>query len=372
MHSSYSKICKHNTVSLHLTSSPFYQERLISRYVVEEIMPLSTVDSQAFRAIIHRIPTTVNSKLPHREAFSAYLEKEYAEMERNLKASLNDVNFVSTTADIWTANANNKSYMGVTLHWIHRSTLERNKAALACRRIRGRHTYDVIGAEIENIHSSYGLLNKVVATVTYNGSNFVKAFKEESTRTDDDDVTSLNLKSSQCASHTINIISTSDVEKYLTSHAESKAVYRSSIAKCTVLCTKSNRSTLASEAVEEVSKRKLLVPTSTRWNSFFDAVKRVAEIPMSDLNTLCSKLGVKCFIDREYQFLHEYCTIMKPLTAALDILQGDCVTHGELRLFCFYFCFIVFCMCVVLFAFSLGADVAHGKFKIVFVFIFAL
>ncbi|XP_047242658.1 uncharacterized protein LOC124881166 [Girardinichthys multiradiatus] len=128
----------------------------------------------------------------------------------------------------------------------------------------------------------------------------------------------------RCASHTINIISTSDVEKYLTSHAESKAVYRSSTAKCTALWTKSSRSTLASEAVEEVSKRKFLVPTSTRWNSFFDAVKRIAEIPMSELNTLCTKLGVKCFIDREYQFLHEYCTFMKPLTAALDILQGDC------------------------------------------------
>ncbi|KAK0155357.1 hypothetical protein N1851_002314 [Merluccius polli] len=282
------------------------------------------------------------------------MEKEYAVMERNLKAALNEVDFVSTTADIWTAN--NRSYIGVTLHWISRSTLERNKAALACRRIRGKHTYDVIGAEIENIHSSYGLLNKVVATVTDNGSNFVKAFKvyqpQPVTESDDetevgestptvDDVTFLDLSEiltaedesdgqlslpphHRCASHTINLISTNDVDKYLTSNAESKAVYRSSTAKCTALWTKSSRSTLASETVEEVSKRKLLVPTSTRWNSFFDAVKRIAEIPMSELNTLCTKLGVKCFKDKEYQFLHEYCTAMKPLTAALDILQGDC------------------------------------------------
>ncbi|KAJ8370259.1 hypothetical protein SKAU_G00102870 [Synaphobranchus kaupii] len=316
------------------------------------MLPLNTVDSPSFRAIINKIPTTTNAELPHRTSFSSYLEKEYAEMERNLKAALNKVDFVSTTADIWTAN--NRSYMGVTLHWISRSTLERNKAALACRRIRGRHTYDVIGAEIENIHSSYGLLNKVVATVTDNGSNFVKAFKvyqpvtesddeteeEESTPTDAD-VTFLDLSEilsaenesdgqlslpphHRCASHTINIISTSDVEKYLTSNAESKAVNRSSTAKCTALWTKASRSTLASETVEEVTKRKLLVPTSTRWNSFYDAVKRIAEIPMNELNTLCTKLGVKCFKDKEYQFLHEYCTAMKPLTAALDILQGDC------------------------------------------------
>ena len=60
--------------------------------------------------------------------------------------------------------------------------------------------------------------------------------------------------------------------------------------------------------MEEVSKRKLLVPTSTRWNSFFEALKRIADIPMNELNTLCTKLGVKCFKDKEYQFLHEYPT----------------------------------------------------------------
>ncbi|MEQ2184444.1 hypothetical protein GOODEAATRI_008047, partial [Goodea atripinnis] len=110
--------------------------------------------------------------------------------------------------------------------------------------------------------------------------------EEESTRTDDD-VTFLDMSEilsaenevdgqlclpphHRCASHTSNIISTSDVEKYLTFHAESKAVYRSNTAKCTVLWTKSSR------------------------------------------------------VLREYQFLHEYRTFMKSLTAALDILQGDC------------------------------------------------
>lgn len=96
-------------------------------------------------------------------------------MKANLKAELEEVDFVSTTADIWIAN--NRSYMGVTVHWINRDTLNHHKAALACKRLRGRHTFDVIAAELEQIHSSYGLLNKVVATVTDNASNFIKAFK---------------------------------------------------------------------------------------------------------------------------------------------------------------------------------------------------
>ncbi|KAK1885388.1 Calfumirin-1, partial [Dissostichus eleginoides] len=57
------------------------------------------------------------------------------------------------------------------------------KAAIACRRFRGRHTYDAIATELEDIFSQYGLTNdKVTACVTDNGSNFVKAFKEHQQR----------------------------------------------------------------------------------------------------------------------------------------------------------------------------------------------
>lgn len=68
----------------------------------------------------------------------------------------------------------------------------------------------------------------------------------------------------RCASHTINLISTSDVDKHLNSCADTMAVCRSSFAKCSALWTRASRSTLATEQVEEVSHRKLTVPTSTR------------------------------------------------------------------------------------------------------------
>ena len=49
----------------------------------------NAVDSRLFHAIINKIPATISAVLPHRTSFSSYLEKEYAEMERNLKATLN-------------------------------------------------------------------------------------------------------------------------------------------------------------------------------------------------------------------------------------------------------------------------------------------
>ncbi len=83
------------------------------------------------------------------------------EMETDLKKTFADLEYVSTTADIWTAQ--NKSFLGITVHWIDPASLQRQKAAIACRRFRGRHTYDTIAAEIEQIHSSFALCGKITA-----------------------------------------------------------------------------------------------------------------------------------------------------------------------------------------------------------------
>lgn len=73
-----------------------------------------------------------------------------------------------TTADLWTAH--NRSFFGMTCHWIEEDTLERKSAALACARVRGRHTFDVLAAKICEIHADYKLLHEVRATVTDNQS----------------------------------------------------------------------------------------------------------------------------------------------------------------------------------------------------------
>ena len=62
---------------------------------------------------------------------------------------------------------------------IHEKTLERKSAAIVCKRFPGTHPHDAIARYLNEIHVSFNLDdNKLVATITDNGSNFVKAFKE--------------------------------------------------------------------------------------------------------------------------------------------------------------------------------------------------
>ena len=151
--------------------SPEMVRRLIADYVVEDVLPLSTVESPAFRRLISGISSV---QVPDRKSFTQYLDGVYEEMEKKVREALESIDSVSTTADVWTAH--NCSYFGMTVHWIDPVSLKRRKAAICCTSIVGRHTYDVLAAKIEHVHSVYSLNGKVTATVTDNGSNFVKAF----------------------------------------------------------------------------------------------------------------------------------------------------------------------------------------------------
>ena len=42
-----------------------------------------------------------------------------------MQDALDEASYVCTTADIWSAS--NRSFMGMTAHWIDRTTLERKK-----------------------------------------------------------------------------------------------------------------------------------------------------------------------------------------------------------------------------------------------------
>ncbi len=148
--------------------------KLVAGFIVEDMLPLSTIESPRFRKILDKIPATCKPT-SDRKTFSQYLDKCYSDMESNLKRTFESLDHVSTTADIWSAN--NKSYLGMTVHWIDSISFKHEKAAIACKRVRGKHTYDVIASEIDQVHSAFGLSHKVTACVTDNGSNFVKALE---------------------------------------------------------------------------------------------------------------------------------------------------------------------------------------------------
>jgi hypothetical protein len=87
------------------------------------------------------------------ELICAVQIEKYREIIEDLQNKLSNVTTVCTTADIWTAH--NRSFFGATVHWIEISTLVRKSAALACSRLKGRHTFDVVASKLEEIHTKF-------------------------------------------------------------------------------------------------------------------------------------------------------------------------------------------------------------------------
>jgi len=232
----------------------------------------------------------------------------------------------------------------MTCHWIEEDTLERRSAALACARIKGRHTFDVLAAKMTEIHAEYKLQHKVRATITDNGSNFVKAFREFQTPEDvaaddlDDEIRFLDMDAvlemqgdeehfflpphQRCAAHTSNLIATNEVDK-AASNGPFRKVYRSAVGKCASIWNKAQRSTVSAEAVQEIANMRVTVPCVTRWNSEYDTISKLTGLREDQLTDICGKLGVTKLHPHEVTFLREYVEVLQPLSHSIDLLQGE-------------------------------------------------
>lgn len=148
--------------------------RLICEFVIDDVQAFSLVEQPSFKKLIEGI--SGGKTVMSRKTLVSRIEREFAVLKQSVTATLQKTTYVCTTADLWSAHS--RSFFGMTCHWIDDTTLQRRSAALACARVKGRHTFDVLAAKISEIHTEYKLDQKVRATVTDNGSNFVKAFKE--------------------------------------------------------------------------------------------------------------------------------------------------------------------------------------------------
>lgn len=133
-------------------------DKAIIKYVMMDNIPFSTVESPYFRKVA-LLGLKSSLHVMTQKTLVKKLETKYNEMKEAMKTTLDEIDYVATTADAWTKHR--RSYLGVTIHWIEPESLERKSAALALRRLTGRHTFDVLAAAIHDIHKEYVVHNKV-------------------------------------------------------------------------------------------------------------------------------------------------------------------------------------------------------------------
>lgn len=338
-------------------------EENIVKFFISSMIPLRAIDDTYFNKTFMDLETiNFKPKLISRRTLTRRIEEYYTKEISIIKSEIETIQYVCTTADIWSGKK--RSFLGVTAHWIS-NDLSRTSVALACRRFKGVHNFERISEMLLEINSEFGLsANKIVATITDNGSNFVKAFKmfgvkmenintvEEENKKEIEEISSdsedenesddiheknvvlpMNLP---CCAHTLNLCAT-DANKILNENNNTNLsiMHNNVMKKCNMLWKAAGRPKSA-EIMVDTLKHTLSRPGDTRWNSLYDSLKQIFSIKNKNLE-IHRALNIKNFIkESEYDYLEEFLKCAGPIAEALDIMQGENNTYYGIVLPCLY------------------------------------
>ena len=146
-------------------------DALILIHIIDDGQTLILVRSESFRNLILRL--SPKRHIMCYETIRDKLNESFKWMKTNLQKAFSQTKFVSVTSDGWSRGT--KSFIGLTAHWID-SEVKRRSVALACPRLIGPHTYDVIAQKVEDVLVEFSIHNKTTGATTANGGNFVRAF----------------------------------------------------------------------------------------------------------------------------------------------------------------------------------------------------
>ncbi|KAG5860634.1 hypothetical protein JTB14_023063 [Gonioctena quinquepunctata] len=318
------------------------------------MIPLHVVESKSFGALIKTLNPSRNSI--SRRTSGRRITDEHIELKQHLISLLGIIDWVATTADCWSAH--NKSYLGMTVHWIDPITRARMHAVLTCIRLKGHHTYDILAQAMIDIHYEFHIDKEITRTTTDNGSNFVKAFVQFGSEIDilpelpcdlesgsvpdtanlsnpnseeDDDLEFISVENILNAPDRLqcNEINEQILENFANAALQItvfKTPYRSALAKARSLWNQQSRSTVAADSIHADLGRLLVLPNTTRWNSLYDAIvvlNGILETKRPSLHRVMTQLKIPTFNGQDVTVMKEYAKVMAPVANAVDRIQGE-------------------------------------------------
>jgi hypothetical protein len=125
----------------------------------------------------------------------------------------------------------------------------------------------------------------------------------------------------RCASHTLSLLGTKDLQKVPSAAfaRQSKAAFAKSSRLWNLLSRSSSK---AKETCQNVLGAQLPTPVVTRWNSIFDCVVALLK-HKAKINVLCERLSLPVFKTQDLEFFEDYVRCLAPVATALDKLQGE-------------------------------------------------
>lgn len=148
----------------------------------------------------------------------------------------------------------------------------------------------------------------------------VNSFQSEDVENEPNIILSRHIR---CCAHTLSLCATNDIMKTIKSSPHLHEMHTKVMQKCNTLWNAASRPKSA-EIIQSVLGHTLSRPGDTRWNSLFDSLTQIQKIK-EKFSELTKALDLKqcSFTVSDHNYIEEFLFCLKPLSQALDILQGD-------------------------------------------------
>lgn len=234
----------------------------ITNFVIMDNKPFSVVEGTGFRKLMKEVAP--HYQMPSRETIKNRMEEKYNIQSLMFKDYIQKAESYCLTYDVWTETMQNKSFLGITIHFNDSTRLK--SGTLGVIELTQKHTAEYLETELRKFLREWGVsVEKVSAVVTDNDATMMKMnraiFGEK--------------RIIPCFAHTLNLI----VSKSL----EHSGDLMELISKVRGIVKFIKRSVNASDELRkrqieagcsEGNVKKLILDVKTRWNSAYYMLER--------------------------------------------------------------------------------------------------
>ncbi|KAL4113522.1 hypothetical protein QTP88_017134 [Uroleucon formosanum] len=239
---------------------------VLKRPIIDAFNRISSyAEGEGFKRLIKELAPAY--KIPSVITLKNTLDNKYEVTKGILKSCLLAAPHVSITFDAWTETMNEKSFLGVTVHYLKDVSLKSH--CLAVAELKERHTAQYLSDIIQKILSDWQIDNsKIVTVVTDNGANVVSAVNRIFGKS----------RHTPCFAHTINLVATHTVGQQNIKPIISKVREIVKWVKNSVINSDQLIKKQTEAGVPEGKFKKLILDVATRWNSIFFMIRRFLEM----------------------------------------------------------------------------------------------
>lgn len=284
-------------------------------FICKDVKPFNVVNGKGFINLMKEVAPTY--KIPSPKTFKKRLIEKYASVANNIKSQLLQINRFSLTMDIWTETMNERSYLGVTLHYLESTELK--TIDLAVSALETNHTGENISQALENVLEKWEIpKEKIVLVVTDNGANMIAAsaifFGKKN----------YPNKHIGCFAHTINLIVAASLKHFRMLPLIEKVRSIVKFVKNSVKQSDMLRKFQQEDGIPEGEQKKLILDVQTRWNSTFYMVERfIIMVPFITRLIVQDANGPEMLSGKEIADLKQLQILLRPFEFVTKQASGD-------------------------------------------------